>query len=117
MTIVDHTRDHDLTVQGSQAARARAIQRLTEGHNLPTVTWTIGDIDGVLTGTAFRDVINPSAPSQREVVETWAAYLHSSITEKGHRGSVEICAEGWAYGVRVRICARIRPATPKEAAA
>jgi hypothetical protein len=107
-----------LTVQGNQAARTRALLRLLEDHDLPTVSnWDIADVSGRLSGLVMADADDPDGTRQRAAVTTWAAFLDSAVTEKTVRGRTELSAEGWAYGVRVRIWARIRPATTKEAAA
>ncbi len=114
MTLVDHSRDHDLAVQGSQAARARALQHLLEMHDLPTISnWTISDIDNRLSGLVMP-TFETSSDDQRAIVAAWAAYLHGTVTEVQVNGRTEVHTEGWSHGVRVRIWAYMRPA-PKEA--
>jgi hypothetical protein len=118
-TVVDHTRAHasihDLTVQGSQAARARAVMHLTENHNLPTVSnWSIDSETQPLIGLIWADY-RQGAEQQREKVARWAEFLHAAVTEISVAGRTELSAEGWAYGVLVRIQAPLR-APAKEAA-
>lgn len=109
MTLVDHSRDHDLAVQGSQAARARAIALLVEQHDLPTVsTWDISDCSDRLSGLIFADHDDTDGGKQREAVTAWAAYLDSPLRETTSDGRTVLSAEGWAYGVRVRIWAQLR---------
>lgn len=116
MTLVDHSRDHDLTVQGNQAARAWALWHLLEDKDLPSVTWVICDIDDTLAGEVFLDPKNPAVETQREAVQTWARYLHSPVVETAKNGHTEISVEGFAYGVRVRIRASLRTAALPEVA-
>lgn len=115
MTTVDHTRDHDLTVQDSQAARARAIWHLTEGHDLPTVTrWVIDDIGSDLSGLILPDPADKTSGShQRTALRAWATYLGAPVTETRRGDVVRISAEGWAYGVCVHVWAQL----PSEAVA
>ena len=54
--IVDHATVHDLTVQGNQAARSRALTHLLEISGLPTVsTWSIEDMTDRLTGRIYAN--------------------------------------------------------------
>ena len=109
MTLVDHSRDHDLAVQGSQAARARAIALLVEQHNLPTVSnWDIRDTSDHLSGLIFADYDDTDGGKQREAVAAWAAFLNSPLTETTSDGRTVLSAEGWAYGVRVHVWAPLR---------
>ena len=116
--LVDHTRDHDLVVQGSQAARARAIALLCVNHDLPTVsTWSIEDMTDRLTGRIYADP-GEDADTQRAKVAAWARFLHTDVTETTTDGRTTVTAEGRCeYGVLVRIRALLRADTPREEAA
>jgi hypothetical protein len=112
MTLVDHTRDRDLTVQGSQAARARALGHLLEDHDLPTVTrWLIYDCDSDLSGLILPEP--GDAGAQRRAMQAWATYLGAPVTETCRRDRVRLSVKGWAYGVRVEVWAQL----PAEEAA
>jgi hypothetical protein len=114
---VDHSRDHDLTVQGSQAARARALRLLAEDHDLPTVTaWTIDELDNRLAGLILADRNDSTSQRQRRAVHAWATYLHADVTETRSGKRTKVTTEGHAYGVPVLIWAPLRPASPREAA-
>ena len=119
---VDHSRNHDLTVQGNQAARSRALTHLLEIPGLPTVsTWSIDDLTDQLVGWIYADS-DEDADQQRAKVTAWADYLHVTVSENtGRDGRVTVMAKGRCeYGVPVRIAALLRaiPATPiKEVAA
>jgi hypothetical protein len=108
--IVDHSRDHDLTVQGSQAARARAIAYLCVNHDLPTVsTWSIDDLSHRLSGLIMADC-DEDADAQREKVRAWAEFLHADVTETTTDGRTTVSVESRCceYGVPIRIRALLR---------
>jgi hypothetical protein len=117
--LVDHTRDHDLTLQGNQAARSRALTHLLEIPGMPTVsTWSIDDLSDRLSGLimAGRD---DDADKQRAKVRAWAEFLHTPVVETTTDGRTTVSAEcpRCEYGVPVRIWAPLRPALTEEAAA
>jgi hypothetical protein len=113
--LVDHTRDHDLTAQGSQAARSRALTHLLEAPGLPTVSnWSIDSETQPLIGLIWADY-RQGAEQQRQKVTRWAEFLHAPVTEISVAGRVELSTQGWAYGVLVRIQAPLR-ATEQKAA-
>lgn len=116
--IVDHSRDHDLTVQGNQAARSRALTHLLEIPGLPTVsTWSIEDMTDRLSGRIYANY-GETAEEQRAKVAAWARFLHSDVTETTANGRTTVTAEGRCeYGVPVRITALLRAETSKENAA
>ncbi len=102
---VDHTRDHDLTVQGHQAARARALRILLEDHTLPTLTWTIGDVTRQLSGCVYgTDYAKYCA------VAAWALFLGVEVTAKAEPERVNLTVFGRAYGVPVMVFADCKPA-------
>jgi len=116
MTAVDHARDHDLTVQGRQAACGWALHHLaTEkndaGEPLPTLAWTIRDDQPRLAGIAYLGTDKQRA----DAVDRWAAHLHTTPTEviRGGERVVEMAAI--AYSVEVHIWARLPFATRKAA--
>lgn len=107
-TTVDHSRDHDLAVQGSQAARARAIVHLIEDNNLPTIDWSIGTLTELLRGTIYAD-LGEGAEQQRAKVTAWARFLGAKVTETAVARRTELVVEAWAHGVRVHISGTLRP--------
>ena len=115
--IVDHTRDHDLTLQGNQAARSRALTHLLEIPGLPTVsTWSIEDLSDRLSGFIYADY-DEGAEAQRAKVQAWAQFLHADVTETTAGGRTTVAVEGRCeYGVPVRIAALLRAATKEVAA-
>ena len=117
VTAVDHTRDHDLTIQGNQAARARALTHLLELPGMPTVTsWTIDIFTTTLIGLIERERNGTTEDAQRKV-QTWADFLHADVATFTANGTVTYSAEAACeYGVRVRISTHL-PAAIKEVAA
>lgn len=115
--IVDHSRDHDLTMQGNQAARSRALTHLLEIPGLPTVsTWSIDDLSDRLSGLIMADR-DEDADGQRTKVQVWAEFLHTNVTETTTDGRTTVSAEGRCeYGVPVRIRALLRAAVQEIAA-
>jgi hypothetical protein len=114
--LVDHSRDHDLTVQGNQAARSRALTHLLEIPGLPTVSlWSIDAALNYLYGMVLP-ASGQSPDKQRQTVKAWAAHLHIDVEETTVADVVTVAADGpCEWGVRVRIYAQI-PAAIKEAA-
>jgi hypothetical protein len=112
-----HNSVHDLTLQGNQAARSRALTHLLEITGLPTVsTWTIDDLSDRLSGLIYADY-DEQADAQRAKVQAWAEFLHADVTETTAEGRTTVAVEGREYGVPVRIRALLRAATTEEAAA
>lgn len=110
---------HDLTVQGNQAARARALTHLLEIPGLPTVsTWSIDDLTDRLSGWIYADP-DEDAGVQRAKVAAWARFLHTDVTETTTAGRTTLAAEckRCEYGVPVRIAAPLRATTAEENAA
>jgi hypothetical protein len=107
--LVDHTRDHDLLIQGTQAACGWALHLLagekhrTTGRPLPTVTWLIDGTHPRLSGWA-------DSPAD---VYAWADHLKAAATERNDAETV-IQVHGIAHGVPVRIWARLTPITISE---
>ena len=104
---VDHTRDHDLMLDGDQAARAWALWHLTGGgeHRLPRLKWLVSDDESCLLAWVNRVGHYDRA---RADIEAWAAFLHvEPVTAKvlTLNGREQISAEGRAYGARVRVWA------------
>lgn len=115
--IVDHATVHDLTVQGNQAARSRALTHLLEISGLPTVsTWSIEDMTDRLTGRIYANY-DETAEEQRAKVTVWARFLHADVTETTSNGRTTVTAEGRCeYGVPVRITALLRADSTRKAA-
>lgn len=115
--LVDHATVHDLTVQGNQAARSRALTHLLEIPGLPTVsTWSIDDLSDRLSGWIYADR-DEDAETQRSKIRAWAEFLHTNVTETTRGGRTTVSAEGRCeYGVPVRVCAPLR-ATAEEVTA
>lgn len=107
--IVDHARDHELTVQGAQAACGWALHHLAidrhhvTGESLPLLCWAVGDQRPALSGLA----LDSRATARVEAVRKWAAHLGVPVIfqRDGDRDLVE--AAGTAYGVRVRVWAQV----------
>jgi hypothetical protein len=115
--LVDHSRDHDLTVQGNQAARARALTHLLEIPGLPTIsTWMVDAFTSALVGLVMPEVGEGPAEQQRKVA-AWAAFLSVHVDEMTVSGTVTVSAEGLCeYGVHVRISTQFRAAIEESAA-
>jgi hypothetical protein len=115
--LVDHARDHELTVQGSQGARAWALGHLTEVPGLPTIsTWMIDAFTKTLIGLAEAGAGEGPA-DQRRKVQAWADYLRVDAEEFTADGVTTVSVQGpCEYGVRVRISTQL-PAAVQEAAA
>lgn len=110
MTVVDHGRDRDLTVQGRQAAQARAVLHFAEDDHLPTLTWSISDaVVATLSGLLYCD--QGDVAGQIASFREWCAYLKAAPTETFERGRVEMHVAGWAHGVPVHVWTRIPTAT------
>lgn len=114
--IADPSHVHDLTVQGTQAARARAIKLLCEDHDLPTIsTWMVDAFTSSLIGMLHAE--GRDVAEQRKTIEAWAGYLHVDVEETTVTDVLTVSAEGpCEYGVRVRVYAQF-PAAIKEVAA
>ena len=113
---VGYTSDHDLTVQGNQAARSRALTHLLELPGMPTIsTWMVDAFTTSLIGVLHDEGRGPAA--QRNAIRAWAGFLHVDVEEFTVADVVTITAEGpCEWGVHVRIYAQL-PAATKEAAA
>lgn len=117
-SLVDHSRDHDLTMQGNQAARSRALGHLLENHDLPTVScWAIDSHTPRLAGLIHAEVDDADSDGQRHKVQAWATYLGSDVVEVRTRSRIEVSTEGRAYGVPVRIWAPLRADSPNTSKA
>jgi hypothetical protein len=111
--LVDHTRDHDLTVAGQQAACGWALHLLaTERHNvtgtpLTRLTWVVRDDLPRLFGTAHADT-----DAQREaIVQDWAAHLGANASVvRPRKGDGRIEFDVIAHGVQIHIQARLAAA-------
>lgn len=117
MTVVDHTRDSDLTAQGNQAARSRALTHLLELPGMPTVSaWIIDATNNTLVGTLLTEPDEDPTELRRKV-QAWADFLHVAVTEGLVGKTITLRVEGRCdYGVPVRIYTSF-PAIAREAAA
>lgn len=114
---VDHSRDHDLTLQGNQAARSRALTHLLEIPGLPTVsTWLIDATSNELAGLILS-LADESPEQQRQKVQAWAEFFHFTVTEDVGKNLTTVAAAGLSeYGVHVRIWTQVRTAIKEVAA-
>jgi hypothetical protein len=115
--LVDHTRDHDLTVYGQQATCFSVLYRATVRDGLPALHWVISDID--LPGDEARAVGQAWRPAgledeQRALVCTWAEAMRVPVSERPSQDDLHIEAEGFIRGLRVRVWAALET-TPKAA--
>lgn len=113
---VDHSRDHDLTVAGTQAACGWALHLLaTENHRLtgkplPVLMWVIEDKVPSLSGWVL------AAADRRQAVRDWADHLGTQVTETAEEDDVLLLeTKGVAHGVPVRVWTRICTALPEVA--
>lgn len=103
--LVDHTRDHDLTIQGAQAACGWALHLLAgekhrvTGKPLPTLTWLIDDIRPRLSGRA----------TSAADVQAWAEHLDHMALERADDFEPIVQVHGAAHGIQVRVWAKLRP--------
>lgn len=115
---VDHSRDHDLTVAGTQAACGWALHLLaTEKHRvtgkpLPLLSWAIRDDQPRLYGTTYMG----SSKERAAVVTEWAAHLGATPASAGDALCPRIEFRAVAHGVEVHVQTYL-DATPKGAVA
>jgi hypothetical protein len=105
---IDHARDHALTVQGNQAARAWALAHLLERTDLPTISgWIIDATNEDLAGFIYPEP-GESPAAQRQKLNAWALALNTDVTEDTYSGGTTLRAVGRCeYGVLVRISTRL----------
>jgi hypothetical protein len=115
--LVDHTRDHDFTVAGRQAACGWALHLLlTEKHAitgkpLPLLSWTIRDDAPRLAGIAFAATDEQGL----QMVTEWATHLAAAVNTVPVEGQRRIEVDAIAHGVEVHIQTYVSAAI-KEAA-
>jgi hypothetical protein len=103
--VVDHSRDHYLTVAGTQAACGWALHLLlTEKHRvtgepLPLLSWGIRDDMPRLYGTTYAG----SSEERTAVVAAWAAHLGATPTSTGLALCPRIEFQAVAHGIEVHI--------------
>lgn len=112
-----HSRNHKLTTQGNQAARAWALRHLLEQTDLPIISnWMIdAQLDGIVGVVLAESGEGPD--DQRRTVQAWAEFLHAEVDESTICGITTLRANGPTdYGFRIHISTQFRAAI-KEAAA